>query len=126
MLVLIDFSKIEDTGRLVRYRQVMLWIVRVYAFAAVGMLSGIALGVAFGFHTVELIVMMVFCCISLGLMIPSLFFIFWIDEIEKELTRRHVRIDCPIGKRTQRWALKGMIWATLIVLLPIIISKLKS
>lgn len=126
MLVLFDLSKIEDTDKLLRYRQVMLWIVRLHAFAGVGMLSGLALGLAFGFHTVELIITMVFCCISLGLIIPSLFFIIWIDEIEKELTRRHIGFDCPIGKRTQRWALKAMIWATLIVVLPILISKLIS
>ena len=126
MLVLFDFSKIEDTGKLLRYRKVMLWIVRVCAFTEVSMLSGLALGLAFGFHTVELIVMMVFCLIAAILIIPSLFCVFFIDEIEKELTRRHISIDCPIGKRTQRWALKGMIWVTLIVVLPIIISKLTS
>ena len=126
MLVLIDFSKIEDTGKLLRYRQAMLWIVRLCAWAGVGMLSGGALGLAFGFHTVDMIIMMVFCIIAMILTIPFIFCIIFIDEIEKELTRQHIDIDCPIGKRTRIWALKMMIWAALIVLLPILISKLIS
>lgn len=124
ILVLFDFGKIEDTGKLLRYRQVMLWIVRLCTFAGVSMVSGLALGLAFGFHTVEVIIIGVFCCICLGLMIPCLFCFAWIDEIERELTRRHISIDCPINKRIGSWALKMMIWAALIILLPILISKL--
>ena len=123
---LFDFSKIQDTAKLLKYRKVMLWIVRLCAFASVGMVSGIALGVTFGFNTIELIIVGISTAIAMITIIPSLFCFPCIDEIEKLLNQQLFEIDCPIEKRIQSWAVRMMFWSTLIILLPILISKLTS
>lgn len=125
-MILFNFSKIQDTEKLLGYRRAMLWIVRLCAFASVGMASGAALGLAFGFHTIEIIFVCVLCAIAMITVIPFLFFTAWIDEIEKVLTHRQIDFDCPIGKRVRDWALKMMLWFILAILLPILISKLTA
>ncbi len=122
-LKLFDFEKIEDTGKLLKYRRVMLWIVRICIFTSIAMASGGALGLAFGFHTIELILLLISCTLSMSTFIPAVFCFTWIDEIEKILTKRLITFDGTIDKMIQQWALKMMFWAVLIVILPMLIRK---
>jgi len=87
------------------------------------MASGVAIGIAFGFHTAELIILCVSCIISLLTIVPSIFFFVWVDEIEKILKRRQIIFDRSINKRIHSWVFKMMFWAILIVLLPMLIRK---
>jgi len=121
---LFDFNNIKNTDKLLKYRRVMLWVVGACVFTSISLTSGIALGLAFGFHTAELIILGTSCVISLILVVPTIFCFVWIDEIEKMLTQRHVKFDYSIKKRVQGWALKMMFWAILVVLLPTLIRKL--
>lgn len=120
---LFDFNNIEDTGKLLRYRRVMLWVVGACVFSSVSLASGAALGLAFGIHTAEAIILVISCGIMLITFFPSVFFFVWIDEIEKILKGREVHFDCSIGKRIQSWALKMMFWFALVVFLPLLIRK---
>lgn len=119
-----DLEKIEDTNKLIRYRWLMLFVVQLCIFTSIAVVSGTALGLAFGFHTAEIIILLISCAISLTTFVPSAFFFAWIDEIEKILAKRNVIFDRPISKRIQTWALKMMFWAVLVVLLPMLIRKL--
>jgi hypothetical protein len=102
----------------------MLWIVATCVFASVALVSGTALGLAFGFHTFDMIILMICCVFMLITFFPSVFFFVWIDEIEKILIRRQINIGQSIEKRIQSWALKMMFWFILASLLPILIRKL--
>ena len=121
---LFDLEKIADTHKLLRYRRVMLWIVQLCVFTGITMASGLALGLAFGFHTAEIILLVIFSVISLSTMIPFLFCFVWIGEIETILKKRHIPFDNPISNRVGIWALKMMFWFALLVLLPILVRKL--
>ena len=118
------FEKIEDTDKLFKYRRLMIGVVNIWLFTLIVMISGLALGLAFGFHTIDLIVSLVCCAVSFALFIPFAFFIAWIGEIEKILTRRCVKIACPIDERIRKGVLKMMFWAVLVVLLPMLIRTL--
>jgi hypothetical protein len=83
---LFDFNNIEDTNKLIRYRRMMLWIVATCVFASVALVSGTAVGLAFGFHTFDMIILMICCVFMLITFFPSVFFFVWIDEIEKFLS----------------------------------------
>jgi hypothetical protein len=50
----------------------MLWVVRVCIFASISMVSGVALGIAFGFHTAELIILGTSCVIGLTMIVPAI------------------------------------------------------
>jgi hypothetical protein len=121
---LFDFNNVKDTDKLLRYRRVMLWVVGACVFTSISMVSGLALGMAFGFHAAELIILGISCVISLTTVIPFLFFFSWINEIEKILMQRQVKFDCSINRKMKSWALKMMFWAILVVLLPMLVRKL--
>jgi hypothetical protein len=120
---LFDFNNIEDVNKLLRYRRIMLWIVGACVFSSVSLASGVALGLAFGVRTIETIMLAVFCGIMFITVIPSIFFFVWIGKIESILIQRNVYFDYPIENRIQRWALKMMFWAILVVLLPMLIRR---
>ena len=123
---LFDFNNIKDANKLLRVRQLMLWIAGICIFSSVSLASGLALGLTFGVHTFELIIMVTFCGIMLITFVPSTFCFVWIAEIEKILTQRQIDYDCPIEEKIRDWALKMMFWFALVVLLPILIRKLIS
>ena len=104
----------------------MLSVVGVCIFSSVGMMSALAWGLTFGFHTIELIILAVFTIVGLFLIIPSLFLFAWTDEIEKILEHRQIDIGKPIHKRVQGWTLKMFFWAVLIILAPSIIRWLSQ
>jgi hypothetical protein len=54
---LFDLEKIEDTTKLIRYRHVMLVIVQLCIFTSIALVSGLAIGLAFGIHRVETIML---------------------------------------------------------------------
>lgn len=123
---LFDFSKIEDSGKLLKYRQGMLWVSRACMFSSVGLGSGAALGVTFGFNKFEIIILLVSCSICAVTILPSFFFFVFIEEIETVLIERGFVFDHLIGKRIQGWAVKMMLWFAAVIVLPIVISKLSS
>ena len=123
---LFDLEKIQDTEKLLKYRQRMLWIVQLCILGTVGMASGAALALSFGAHTAELILLLVSGMISVITFIPAVICFVCIDEIEKILIKRQIKLNSTIDRHIRSWALKFMFWFALIVLLPILIRKLTS
>lgn len=118
---LFDLKKIEDTNKLMRYRRAMLVVVKLCVFASVALISGLAIGLAFGFHTAESIIFLACCAVMLLTLLPSIFSFALISEIETILKKRHFKVDRPIDEIIRSWAVKMMFWAALVVLLPMLI-----
>ena len=119
-----NLEKIEDNSKLLKYRQYMLWIIHLWLLSSISMASGGALGLAFCFHSAELIILLVSVATSLLTFIPFAFFMVWTGEIENILTKRCEKFDGRIDKIIRIGVLKMMFWAILIVLLPMLIRKL--
>ena len=94
------------------------------------MFSSVAMaqGLAFGFSTIGLWIVGVFSIVAMLLMIPAIFCIFWLSEIEANLGKRSIGLPTRsrIDERVPGWAMWMMFWGVLAVLLPIVVRYIEN
>lgn len=118
-LTLWKFSPDTPTDNLLRYHRIFRWIIKLCMYANVGMAASIAQGLIFGVNNLDLILLAVFLILGLGLFIPMLFALCFIDEIENLLRKREVPYPTgrPFHDNIPLWTAKMMFWFIMVVLI---------
>lgn len=123
-----QYTEETPPATLLRHHRIARYIVYPCMFSSVAMVSSLAQGLAFGFSTVNLWMLVAFAVVALVLTIPTIFAVFWLFEIEANLTKRSLPPPTRrmINQRAPVWALWMMFWSALAVLLPILVSYMED
>jgi len=113
---------------LMRHHRIARYIVYPFMFASVTVVSSMAQAIAFGFSTVTIWMLVALVLVAGVLIIPAIFAMFWLAEIEANLATRS--LPAPTGRalnqRVPIWALWMMLWCALAVLLPILVCYIEN
>ncbi len=125
-IVLFQYTAETCEAKLFRHHRIARWIIYSCGFFSLTMMSSGLQGLIVGFDTFTLIIMVVSVCAVAILIIPSLFSMPWIREIEAELIQRSIPIPggVKIEERIKKTTLKVMFLAFCIVIVPPLIRKL--
>ncbi len=118
-VVLWKFSSDTPTDKLLRYHRMFRWIIKICMYASVGLIASTAQGLIFGVSSLDLILIAVFCILSLGLIIPMLFALCFIDEVETLLQERGEPYPAgrPFSDNIPLWTAKVIFWCITVFLI---------
>ena len=85
-IVLFQYKPDTPVAKLLRHHRIARWIVYPCGFCSLLMLTSLAEGIGLGFSTITFVLLSIGGGGSLLLIVPALFCLPWISEIEEELT----------------------------------------
>lgn len=126
--ILLQYSRQTPPATLLRHHRIARYIIYLLVFSSVTGISALALGLAFGFSTIDLCILVAFSILTLLLMIPGIFCIFWLSEIEANLTERSISLPASrtTHQRVHDWAMRMVFWGALAVLLPVLVRYIQN
>lgn len=118
-VVIWKFTPDTPTDKLLRYHRIFRWIIKICMYASVGLIASTAQGLIFGISLLDLILIAVFCILSLGLIIPMLFAFCFIDEVETLLQERGEPYPAgrPFSDNIPLWTAKVIFWSIMVFLI---------